>query len=303
VLLAWLFISMRLLSKNLLSRCGLGNGLVLEKVMLLEYEGGSVAGKVMPGPVVCLLRRGGFVVEVGDVVTVDVVNLPDFEIDVVALAVELALAAATAVAAVAAVAVVAVVAVAVAVAVAAVTAVAVIVAVAIAVAIAVAVAVAVVVAVVAVAVAVAVVVAVAVAVAVDNDVDNDGEGGLASETLDVAGDFSSILSELEFSEDDGLDAFDVMDETLSAFSLCVFDASLLPYSIFGPSVFFPEKSRYRQSAIPSGARRNFFIAPFARAVGLKVSRRNLARARARATRFSGKFVTMERESRASARVK
>lgn len=177
MLLAWLFISIKLLSKNLLSRCGLGNGLVLEKVMLAEYEGGSVAGNVMPGPVVCLLRSGGFVIEVGDV-TVDVVNLPDLDVDVaVVLATEVA-------------------------------------------------------------------VATADVVTVDDDV-NDGDGGLASETLDVGRDFSSIFSELEFSEEDGLDIFDVLEEMLSALSFCVF-VSFLP-SAFGQSVFFPENSHYRQS--------------------------------------------------------
>ena len=44
--------------------------------MLLEYVGGSVAGKVIPGPVVCLLLNGGLVLDVGEV-TVDVVNLDD----------------------------------------------------------------------------------------------------------------------------------------------------------------------------------------------------------------------------------
>lgn len=59
-----------------MSKWGLGRGLVLEKVMLLEYVGGSVAGKVIPGPVVCLLLNGGLVLDVGEV-TVDVVNLDD----------------------------------------------------------------------------------------------------------------------------------------------------------------------------------------------------------------------------------
>lgn len=183
VLLAWLFISIRLLSKNRLSKCGLGNGLVLEKVMLVEYEGGSVAGKVIPGPVVCLLRSGGFVVDVGDV-TVDVVNLPETDVATVVVA-----AAALVVGVVAMVVVVAVV-----------------------------------------------VVDDVVVVAV-----NDGDGGFASDTLDVARDFSSIFSELEFSEDDGLDAFDVLEETLSAFSTCaVFDVSFL-LSTLGLSAFFPVK--------------------------------------------------------------
>lgn len=169
MLLAWLFISIKLLSKKRLSRCGLGNGLVLEKVMLVEYDGGSVAGKVMPGPVVCLLRSGGFVVEVGDV-TVDVVNLPVVVTEVAELVVD-----------------------------------------------------------------VVVVIVVAVVVVV-----NDGDGGFASEILDVGKDFSSIFSELEFSEDDGLDAFDVFDEPLSAFSICVLDVSFL-LSTLGLSLFFPAK--------------------------------------------------------------
>lgn len=45
-----------------------------------------MAGKVIPGPVVCLLLRGGFVVDVGEV-TVDVVNLDD-EVVVVAVVVD-----------------------------------------------------------------------------------------------------------------------------------------------------------------------------------------------------------------------
>lgn len=159
--------------------------------MLVEYVGGSVAGKVMPGPVVCLLLRGGFVAEVGDV-TVDVVNLP------VAVDVDVAT---------------------------------------------------VVVAEVVLVINGAVVAAAAVVV---ND-DDDGEGGFASETLDVGIDFSSILSELEFSEDDGLEAFDVLEETLSAFSPFVtsfvtsftsfvtsFATSFL-LSTLGLSVFFPGK--------------------------------------------------------------
>lgn len=51
--------------------------------MLVEYVGGSVAGKVIPGPVVCLLLKGGLVVDVGEV-TVHVVNL---EVVVVAMVV------------------------------------------------------------------------------------------------------------------------------------------------------------------------------------------------------------------------
>lgn len=179
MLLAWLFISIKLLSKNRLSKCGLGNGLVLEKVMLEEYEGGSVAGKVIPGPAVCLLRNGGFVVDVGDV-TVDVVNLPEIDVAIVVVA------------AVAPI-------------------------------------------VVGVGVVVAVVVVVGVVVAVNN-----GDGGFASDTLDVARDFSSIFSELEFSEDDGLDAFDVLEEMLSVFSICAFGASFL-LSTLGMSAFFPAK--------------------------------------------------------------
>lgn len=200
MLLAWLLISMRLLSKNLLSRCGLGNGLVLEKVMLVEYEGGSVAGNVMPGPVVCLLRRGGFVVEVGDV-TVDVVNLPDLDVDVVAVVVAIGVAAID----------VGVVDVDVGTG----------------------------------GVDVDVVdVDVDVVIVNDDDNVNGGEGGLASETLDVGRDFSSIFSELEVSEDDGLDALDVLEETLSlAFSICIFGAESLLPSTFGlVSVFLPEKS-------------------------------------------------------------
>lgn len=45
-----------------------------------------MAGKVIPGPVVCLLLRGGFVVDVGEV-TVEVVNLDD-EVVVVAVVVD-----------------------------------------------------------------------------------------------------------------------------------------------------------------------------------------------------------------------
>lgn len=148
-----------------MSRCGLGNGLVFEKVILIEYDGGSVAGKVIPGPVVCLLRSGGFVeVKVGDV-TVDVVNLPVVVTEVV--------------------------------------------------------------------------VDVIVVVVVIVTVVNNGDGGIMSETLDVGKDLS-IFSELEFSEDDGLDAFDVFDELLSAFSICVLNISFL-LSMFRLSLFFPEK--------------------------------------------------------------
>jgi len=69
----------------------------------------------------------------------------------------------------------------------------------------------------------------------------DGDGGFTcSDTLDVARDFSSIFSELEFSEDDGLDAFDVLEETLSVFSTCVFGVSFL-LSMLGISTFFPVK--------------------------------------------------------------
>jgi len=141
--------------------------------MLVEYEGGSVAGKVMPGPVVCLLRSGGFVVDVGDV-TVDVVNLPETDVATVVVAA----------------------------------------------------------------------VVPAVGVVIDDVVvvvANDGDGGFTcSDTLDVARDFSSIFSELEFSEDDGLDAFDVLEETLSVFSTCVFGVSFL-LSMLGISTFFPVK--------------------------------------------------------------
>lgn len=143
--------------------------------------GGSVAGKVMPGPVVCLLLSGGFVAEVGEV-TVDVVNLPEDVVDVDVAAVVVAMVAL---------------------------------------------------------VTDDVVVTATVAVVV---VDEDGDGGFASETLDVAMDFSSILSELELSEDDGLEAFDVLEETLSAFSPWdVFVTSFLLLSTLGPSVFFPGK--------------------------------------------------------------
>lgn len=146
----------------------------------MEYVGGSVAGKVMPGPVVCLLLSGGFVPEVGDV-TVDVVNLPEVDVDVATVVVaELAL--------------------------------------------------------------VTDIGAATVVVVIVVEADNDGDGGFASEMLDVGKDFSSILSELDFSEDDGLDAFDVLEEVLSAFSSRVLVASFL-LSTLGPSLFFPEKSQ------------------------------------------------------------
>lgn len=141
----------------------------------------------MPGPVVCLLLRGGFVAEVGDV-TVDVVNLPED----VAVDVDVA--------------------------------------------------------------TVVVVDVVAGVVLVTEDVTvavvvvDGGDGGFASETLDVAMDFSSIFSELDFSEDDGLEAFDVLEDTLSAFS--TFATSFL-WSTLGLSVFFPGKGIARICALHS----------------------------------------------------
>ena len=197
-----------------MSRCGLGNGLVLEKVMLVEYEGGSVAGKVIPGPVVCLLRRGGFVVEVGDV-TVDVVNLPEVDVATVVVGVG------------------------------------VVVGVVVVVVVIVVVVVVVVVVVTEVVVPVVDVVNVVVVVVVGGVIVvivNNGDDGFASETLDVGKDFSSIFSELEFSEDDGLDAFDVLEEMLSAFSLfSIVDASFL-LSTLGLSVFFPSSVSYSSSS-------------------------------------------------------
>jgi len=184
----------------------------------VEYEGGSVAGKVMPGPVVCRLRSGGFVVEVGDV-TADVVNLPETDVATVVVAM---------VAPVVGVIIVVVVVVVVVVIIVVVVVVVVIVVV-------------VVVVVIVVVVVVVVVIAVAVAVAVVVAAINDGDGGFASDTLDVAKDFSSIFSELEFSEDDGLDAFEVLEEILSVFSTCVFNVSFL-LSILGLSTFFPVKA-------------------------------------------------------------
>lgn len=140
----------------------------------------------MPGPVVCLLLKGGFVAEVGDV-TVDVVNLPED----VAVDVDVAT----------------------------------------------------------VVVAEVVLVIEDVVVAME-----DGDGGFASETLDVGMDFSSILSELEFSEDDGLEAFDVLEDTLSAFSAafstafstafsaaCVVFVTSFLVSMLGLSMFLPKK--------------------------------------------------------------
>lgn len=157
--------------------------------MLLEHVGGSVAGKVMPGPVVCLRLNGGFVIEVGDV-TVDIVNLPEIAV-IVAVGV--------------------------------------------------------------VVVVVVVVVDVTIADAVpkfvpiiDDDVvtvilvsDEGEDGGFVSEILEVGKDFSSIFSELDISEDDGLE---VLEEILLFFSprLCVFDASL------SASMFFPKKIPIRQ---------------------------------------------------------
>lgn len=182
--------------------------------MLFEYVGGSVAGKVIPGPVVCLLRNGGFVVDVGEV-TVDVVNLDDVVVPVL-VAVVVAM-------------VVVVVAVE---------------------------AVVVVVVVVIVAVVDGVVASVAVDEAVVDVVDDAVDAVVMEVTVEVAVwvfgsgtlgkvgfDFWSILSELDFSEEDGLEAFEETLSFLSSDSSVFVASSLLLCTASSPldaSAFFAE---------------------------------------------------------------
>lgn len=150
-----------------------------------------MAGKVIPGPVVCLLRRGGLVVDVGDV-TVHVVNLEDTVVVTVTVVLGGAVVAVAVDVLVVGVAVVAVVAVG------------------------------------------AVVVDVAAAATVI------GVGVFDSDSDEPPTDFWSILSELDFSDADGLDAF---DEAFSSFSSIssVFETSfLLPAAtVLVVSTFLP----------------------------------------------------------------